>query len=162
ERMGPPLAAEHLLPLLGIRWPHIRSAAARAIGHLGFTPAVPGLLAALRAKLERTARTVAEDNEARTYIRVLAALDAHDAVQVLIGIAQNCVGLRSTAVQALTQLDPLAAAPRLVPMLADPGERLRLALLKLMIKADHCPALPAIRTLLEDRRVEIRSAALRA
>ena len=70
------------------------------------------------------------------------------------------MGCRSTAVQALVELGPEQAAPALVGLLADPGERLRRQLLRLMVKASCREALPAIRALLRAERHDVRCGAL--
>jgi HEAT repeat protein len=162
-RLGTPAVAEHLLPLLEVHWPHLRVAAARAIGQLHYAAAVPHLVRRLESIMGLAVRREADDNEARAYIHVLSRLGdaARDASTALIRTARNAVGLRSTAVEALAAICPREAAPQLVPLLADPGERLRDRLLRLMVKAGHRDASPAVRALLLDRQHGVRAAALR-
>lgn len=160
--LGPSETGEHITPLLGLRWSTIRSLGAWAIGRLGYAPSVPALLNALDQLVVHQCRSTGEAEEARIYIRALAALGAREAVPLLVRTAQEAIGLRSTAVTALTRLDPDQAAPRLVHMLKDPGQRLFGELLRLIVTAGYRPALPTLRAMLRDRHHARRSAALRA
>lgn len=161
--LGPAEAAkEHLMPLLGLPWPEIRGAAAWAIGRLRYRPAVPLLIGALERRVTQPWRTDAEAEEARTYIRALWLLGASEAEPALIHAAREAVGLRSRAVEALVELGPKEAAPVLVDLLADPGKQLHEQLLRLMVKAEYRPAVPIIRGMLSDRRLEWRRGALRS
>ncbi len=72
------------------------------------------------------------------------------------------MGLRSTAVEALIDLDAEEAAPVLALLLTDPSNRLRRNLIEMMIKANYRPALPLIRSLLRDSSIAIRETALAA
>jgi HEAT repeat protein len=160
--LGPPEVAQHFLPLLKLPWAPVRACAAWGIGCLKYAPAAPALIEVLEGLVRLPSRSDAEAEEARSYIRLLGRLGAGEAVPLLIRIAHEAVGLRSTAVEALTELAPEQAAPALVGMLDDPGDRLRGQLLSLMTKAGHSDALPKIRTMLEDPRVRLRRSALQA
>jgi HEAT repeat protein len=159
--LGPPEAAEHFLPLLGLPWREIRGLGRWGIGCLRYTPAAPALIGAVERLAGLESRSHADAEEARSSIRVLRRLQAHEAVPVLLRVAREAVGLRSAAVEALTRIDPERAAAELVDMLADPGARLRRALLRLMAKGAPAATLPRIRPMLADSRHLVRSAALK-
>ena len=160
--LGPAEAGEHIVPLLKLRWTEIRSLGASAIRRLGYKPAVPALIRALELCVGQAARSQDDHHEADVHAWALVRLGAREAVPALIRIAQEAVGHRSRAVRALIELAPEEAAPHLVPMLNDRSRQLWEGVLKLMVRAEYHPALPAIRALLEDRSHEKRSAALRA
>lgn len=160
--LGPAEAAEDFLPLLNLPWPEIRECARWGIARLRYTPAVPVLIEALERRAVRATRSATDAEEARSYIRLLGALRASEAVPVLLRMAREAVGLRSTAVHALAKIDPKRAGAQLVDMLDDPGSRLRRKLLPLMASSDQVAALPKIRPMLEDGNERVRRAALRA
>lgn len=82
------------------------------------------MIEALECRANQPTRSDAEAEEARTYIDALRTLGAREAVPTLIRIAREAIGLRSTAVRALNDLDPVQAAADLVDLLQDPGDRL--------------------------------------
>jgi len=161
-KLGPPEVASHFVPLLAMRWPPVRACATWGIARFQYRPAAPFLIEALERCIVLPRRSEAEAWEARNYIQVLRRLGAQEAIPILIRTAREAVGLRSNAVQALNELGPEQAAPALVGLLADPGERLRRQLLRLMVKAGCRDASPSIRDLLHADRHNIRLAALRA
>jgi HEAT repeat protein len=160
--LGPADVTEHFLPLLDLPWPEIRQCARWGITRLRYTPAAPVVIAALERRAMRATRSATDAEEARSYIRLLGALGAREAVPVLLRMARDAVGLRSTAVEALAKIDPERAGPQLVDMLDDPGSRLRRKLLPLMASSGQVEALPKIRTMLADADSRVRRAALRA
>jgi HEAT repeat protein len=92
----------------------------------------------------------------------MQALKVREAIPAMIEIAQNQVGLRSAAVQALTSLDAGTAAPALARLLGDPSLSLRKSLIRLVIESGYAAAAPVLRPLLADPNVEIRRLALDA
>jgi HEAT repeat protein len=144
-----------------MRWYAVRACATWGIARLQYRPAAPFLIEALERCVVLPRRSEAEACEARRYIRALRSVGAQEALPILIRTALGAVGLRSTAVQALVELGPEQAAPALVGLLSDPGQRLRRQLLRLMVKAGS-HALPAIRDLLHADRHDVRLSALRA
>ena len=154
--LGPPEVASRFVPLLAMCWPPVRACATWGIARLRYRPAAPALIEVLERCVVLPRRSEAEAQEARNYIQVLRRLGAQEAISTLIRTAREAVGLRSTAVQALVELGPEQAAPALVGLLADPGERLRRQLLRLMVKAGFRDALPSLRALLHADRHDVR------
>lgn len=160
-RLGPPEIAEKLLCFLDVENEYIESATTRALALLGYRPAGLRLLSKLETALQHRGD---ERNEfvISSYIQAMARLQVSEAIPILTEIAQKEVGMRSKAVQALIELRADAAVPVLAGMFADPGNKLRNSLIRMMIQADYRPALPAIRPLLKDNNGQIRQAALEA
>jgi len=159
-RIGPPSLAERLADFLESDNYLVRLAAARAVGLLEYKPA--GLKV-----LENLRENIVQHNERdiklpKNYIQTLAKLKVVEAIPILMEVAQNIVGLRSVAVEALIDLKADAAAPVLAPLLSDPSNNLRRSLIEMMINADYRASLPLIRTLLKDPAVTIREEALAA
>ncbi len=159
-RIAPVDIAIELEPFLDSPQYLIHLAAVRAIGYLDYAPAGPKILAYLDRHLVRRSRN--DLKLAKLYIEVLARLKVRQAIPLLIEIARHEVGLRSTAVEALIDLDAEEAAPILALLLTDPSNRLRRNLIEMMIKADYRPALPLVRSLLKDSSIAIRETALAA
>jgi HEAT repeat protein len=157
-RLGPPDLAERLACFLDSDNKYLREAAAQAVWMLNYRAAVPKLLTNLQAGLPL--KELDDIRLARGYIDALARLQERKAIPLLTEIAQNEVGLRSVAVQALIDLNAESASPILAPMLSDPSSNLRMRLIKLIVKSDYRKALPAIRPLLKDTASEIRQSAL--
>ena len=164
ERVGPPAAAEHLLPLLAVHWESVWHLAAIVIGRLRPPGAANHVAGALERFVDQPPRLQPEFERGKAYVELLAALGAGDdeSISTLTRIAQNSPGLRGHAVNALTRLAPATTAPRLERLLSDPDERLRCLVIKLMVSGGYRPALPAIRAFLRNRGVTLRGAALRA
>lgn len=159
-RIAPADIAIELEPFLDSPQYLVHLAAVRAIGYLDYATAGAKILDYLDRHLVKRSRN--DLKLAKLYIEVLARLKVHQAIPLLIEIARHEVGLRSTAVEALIDLDAEEAAPVLALLLMDPSNRLRRNLIEMMIKADYRPALPLIRSLLKDSSIAIRETALAA
>jgi HEAT repeat protein len=98
----------------------------------------------------------------KLYIEVLARLNKKEAIPTLVEIAENEVGLRGVAVEALVEMGAEEAAQILSPLLSDPSNRLRRNLIEMMMQADYETALPLVRPLLKDNAITVRETALAA
>jgi HEAT repeat protein len=159
-RIAPSGIAETLAGFLDSENYLILLAATRAVSMLEYRPAGPKVLANLQNAL--TQHSERDIKLPKNYIQTLARLKVVEAVPTLMEIAQNVVGLRSAAVEALIELKADEAAPILAPLLNDPSNNLRRSLIEMMIEADYRAALPLIRTLLKDPAITIREEALAA
>jgi len=160
-RLGPPEVAGRLAGFLESDNEWLQAAAIRAVGILEYAPAGPQLVAILEEGLGQLPGNRLDFLLSQA-IQSIARLRVLEAVPVLVQVARQEVGLRTKAAQALIELNAVEAAPLLIDMLADPGNSLRFTLLKMMVKAEYLPALPTIRSLLEDPNSQIRQAALDA
>ncbi len=159
-RLGPPSPAERLAAFLDSTNPHLQAAAAKAVGSLGYKPAVPALMRNLEESLSRgpgRSNTVPV-----SYIQALAELEAREAIPLLLNIARHHPGLRSRATMALMHLQAQEAVPVLAYMLADPSNKLRINLVRMMVRFGYKAALPVVRSLLTDIRAQVRLVALNA
>lgn len=168
-RLGPSALGARLLPFLDSTQPYILAAAATALGRLGCPQAgapllrnLQTLLASAEARPDRSpqGRELISYQLPRCHIDALVQVRYQPAVPVLIEVARRHVGLRSTAMTALRELDARAAAPALAWMLRDPGAKLRQSLLQLLERADLPETLPFVRPLLEDPAPENRRLAV--
>jgi HEAT repeat protein len=147
---------------------HVMLAALQAAVALRCTEAVPAIVEQLQkcqGVLYRRNRS--QFDVPRKLINALVALGAHEAVPVLVRIAQEEVGLRSMAVQALIHLKSEVAAPPLLPLLArlfdtQNEEQLTASLMHLFVVVDYRFALPEVRRFLTHRLPSVRIAALKA
>jgi HEAT repeat protein len=160
-RLGPPEVAGRLVGFLESENDWLQAAAVRAVGMLEYAPAGPHLVAILQKGLGKLPEERLDFLLSQA-IQSIARLRVLEAVPILVQVARQEVGLRTKAAQALIELDAAEAAPLLIDMLADPGNSLRFTLLKMMVKARYLPALPVIRSLLDDPNTQIRQAALEA
>ncbi len=166
-RIGPPELGVKILPFLEAGQPHVLASAATALGNLAYQPAAPKLLENLEEVLRRdiesqpiSGRQLWAYHLPRCYMNALVQLEHREAVPVLIEVARNHVGLRSSAVAALRELDPRGAAPALAWMLRDPSSKLRHNLLQLLDRADLPDTAPFVRPLLRDSSADNRRIAL--
>jgi HEAT repeat protein len=102
----------------------------------------------------------------RKLINSLVQLKAVEAVPTLVQIAQEEIGIRGLAVQALIDLKVPEAAPPLLPLLArlvdsPHEEKLCIGLLSLMSAVNYRFALPTIRQFLGHRQPTVRNAAIK-
>ena len=89
-------------------------------------------------------------------------MKVREAIPVLVDIAENEVGLRGVAVEALVEMNAEEAASILSPLLSDPSNRLRRNLIEMMMQANYDAALPLVRPLLKDSAITVRETALAA
>ncbi|HVN56614.1 MAG TPA: HEAT repeat domain-containing protein [Anaerolineaceae bacterium] len=139
-------------------------AATRAMYLLEYRPASGRLLENLREILHnRGERGISGQKDftlPKAIIETLTKLKYHEAIPLLVEIAQREIGLRSAAVEALIDLKVDGAAPLLAPLLRDPSEGLRRHLVEMMVSADYRSALPLIRGMIQDPSAQVRDAAL--
>jgi hypothetical protein len=142
---------------------------------LKYAPAAPQILDLLQTT--RQERLSAEQNDLQSrlewreddlyslqnqLIRAAGDLQLHEAVPLLIEIAQKDIGLRGLAVEALIAIGAEIAPELLNNLLADPSVYLRKRLIALMVQHNYVQALPLIRPLLRAENASTRSAALQA
>jgi HEAT repeat protein len=139
---------------------NIRAAAIRAVGYFQDVSAGPGLVASFRK--EHAGNHCADPVLCDAYIESIINLNLHEAVPLLVEIARQDVGARGKALRALSALNANEVVPLLVPLLADPSERLREAVIAMIISSNYQAALPLLRTLLKDENAHSRYSALAA
>jgi HEAT repeat protein len=166
-RLGPTELGGQLLRFLNSKEAHLEVAAVQALTNLRYLPAVPLLTARLEACCGAVRRTRSHFELPRRLLNSLVALEAHDAVPLLIRIAQEEIGLRGMAVQALIDLRAEQAGPALLPLLVRlhssvHEEKLCGSLLYLMTAIDYRFAGAEVRSFLEHRLAGVRCAALKA
>lgn len=166
-RMGPPELGERIAPYLLNAESHLELAAVQALTNLRYRPAVPLLVARLRACRGVQRRTRPHFELPRRLLSSLVLLEAREAVPLLIEIARDEIGLRGMAVQALIDLRAEEAGPALLPLLsrlANSGneEKLCNSLLYLMTAIDYRFAQPEVRNFLGHKLAAVRCAALKA
>src|SRR5262249_49844524 len=166
-RIGPPEEGRHLVRFLGAPEHHLQVTALSALTQLGYAPAVPAILERLRACQGEARRGRPDFELPRRLIRALVSLRALEAVPLLIRIAQDEVGVRGVAVQALIDLKAECAAPALLPLLralfdSPCEERLCTSLLYLMTAVDYRFAQVEVRRFLHHRVPAGRCSALKA
>jgi HEAT repeat protein len=166
-RMGPPELGARVVPFLQHAESHLELAAVQALTNLRYRPAVPALLARLKACCGVVRRARSHFELPRRLIAALVGLEAREAVPLLIEIARDEIGLRGMAVQALIDLRAEEAGPALLPLLArlaqsNTEEKLCNSLLYLMTAIDYRFAAPAVRAFLEHKLAPVRCAALKA
>lgn len=174
-RFGADDLAPRLARYLNHESSYVKTQAARAAATLKYAPAGPEIIRLLKAT--RAARLAEgfsdpvagidrrEDdlfNLQNQLVRAAGELRLEDAVPLLIEIAQKDIGFRGLAVEALIAIGADIAPEMLAGLLADPSIYLRKRLVYLMIQHNYRPALPLIRTLLDDENATIRVAALQA
>jgi HEAT repeat protein len=166
-RIGPPAEGKYLLPFLDVEPAHLQVMALNALVQLGYTPAVPALIARLEACLGQPRRSRTDFELPRRLIRALVALRGVEAVPLLVRIAREEVGVRGIALQALIDLRAESAAPALLPLLSRlhdsvHEERLCASLIYLMTTVDYRFAQPEVRRFLDHKLPGVRCAALKA
>jgi HEAT repeat protein len=166
-RLGPPESGALLLRFLDARESHLGLAAVQALSNLRYTAAVPQLIARLEACCGVMRRARPHFELPRRLIHALVALEARQAIPLLIRIAQEEIGLRGMAVQALIDLRAEEAGPALLPLLnrllgSVHEEKLCSSLLYLMTAIDYRFAMADVRAFLGHRLAGVRCAALKA
>jgi HEAT repeat protein len=166
-RIGPAAEGKHLVRFLDAEPAHLQVMALNALVQLGYAQAVPALAARLEACLGQPRHSRADFELPRRLIRALVALRGVEAVPLLVRIAQEEVGVRGIAVQALIDLRADSAAAALLPLLSRlfdsvHEERLCVSLLYLMTAVDYRFAVPEVRRFLGHKLAGVRSAALKA
>lgn len=150
---------ERISPFLEHANYHISAAAAQALASMGRAEAGERIIARLEQLLE-SPNTTRSFSPVSYYIDALATLKVNAAVPVLTRIARTQVGMRSKAINALMQLDSDDVVPVLLPLLNDPGEKIRIFLLRMIGSRNFRKAAPVVRPLLADPAVSIRRPAL--
>ncbi|HEY9087564.1 MAG TPA: HEAT repeat domain-containing protein [Anaerolineaceae bacterium] len=158
-RMNATALIERILPFLEDANFHISAAAAQALASMGYAQAGDRMIARLEMLLDST-NTTRSFSPISYYIDALATLKINAAVPVLTHIARTQVGMRSKAINALMQLDSDDVVPVLLPLLNDPGEKIRIFLLRMIGSRNFRKAAPVVRPLLCDPTVSIRRQAL--
>ena len=166
-RLGPSEIGAQLVRFLQSKEAHLEVAAVQALTNLRYRPAIPQLLGRLEACCGVVRRTRSHFELPRRLLNALVALEASEAIGLLIRIAGEEIGLRGMAVQALIDLRAEQAGPALLPLLnrlhgSVHEEKLCSSLLHLMTALDYRFARPDVRTFLEHRLAGVRCAALKA
>lgn len=166
-RLGPASEGAHLTRFLEHPEQHVQVAAVSALAALNYPPAVPPMLELLESACGLGGKGRPQMQLASKLIGALSAMEAAEAVPLLIRVAREEVGLRGLAVQALIDLKAEEAAPALVPLLeqlrdSSHEERLCCRLLFLMTSSGYSFAMPTVRGFLGHRQPGVRCAALKA
>jgi HEAT repeat protein len=166
-RLGPTEMGSQVVRFLQSKEAHLEIAAVQAVTNLRYRPAIPLLTARLEACCGLVRRSRSQFELPRRLLHALVALEARDAVPLLIRIAQDEIGLRGMAVQALIDLRAEQAGPALLPLLkrlhsSAQEEKLCSSLLYLMTALDYRFAQADVRTFLDHRLAGVRCAALKA
>jgi HEAT repeat protein len=166
-RIGPSEEGAHLLRFIGSPLAHLELAAVASLAHLRYAPAAGPIMARLEACQGGVRRARAHFELPRRCMNALVALQAREAVPLLVRIAHDEVGLRGMAVQALIDLRAEEAAPALLGMLnrllgSVHEEKLCCSLLFLMTAVNYRFAMPDVRAFLAHRQPGVRCAALKA
>jgi len=137
---------------------YIQTSSVTALGILDYFPAGSRLL----EKLEETmAQGMGKNDDlVRNYVFTLGKLNYSSAIPCLIEIAKNFDGARSKAINALIDMKAEEAVPILIPMLADPGLKIRDSLIRLMVKTDFSATNILLRPLLYDRNTDKKALAI--
>ncbi|MDY6867443.1 MAG: HEAT repeat domain-containing protein [Chloroflexota bacterium] len=159
-RIDPDAIKDRLIEYLQSDEYLIHLAATRACGWLSYEPCGDYVLQALKNFM--AVNDQQDLKLPKLYIEVLARLDKTEAIPTLVEIAENEVGLRGVAVEALVEMNAEEAAQILSPLLSDPSNRLRRNLIEMMMQADYETALPLVRPLLKDNAITVRETALAA
>jgi HEAT repeat protein len=165
-RLGFPDEGRHLVRFLAANEYHLVVTTLNSIVQLRYTAAVPAIMDRLSECLGTVRRTRQHFDLPRKLISALVTLKANESVPLLVRIAQEEIGVRSLAVQALIDLKVPEAAPPLLPLLSrlvdsQHEERLCTGLLHLMYSLDYRFALSEIRRFLHHRLPPVRNAAVK-
>ncbi len=166
-RLGPTEVGTQLVRFLQSKEAHLEVAAVQALTNLRYRPAVPLLMSRLEACCGVVRRTRSHFELPRRLLHALVTLEAQEAVPLLIRIAQEEIGLRGMAVQALIDLRAEQAGPALLPLLnrlhaSAHEEKLCSSLLYLMTAIDYRFARADVRSFLSHRLAGVRCAAIKA
>jgi len=159
-RINPDAIKDRLIEYLKSDEYLIHLATTRVCGWLSYEPCGDVILQALKNFM--AVNDQQDLKLPKLYIEVLARLDKKEAIPTLVEIAENEVGLRGVAVEALVEMNAEEAAGILSPLLSDPSNRLRRNLIEMMMQADYGTALPLVRPLLKDNAITVRETALAA
>jgi HEAT repeat protein len=159
-RLGPPEVGEKIVPFLYSNNFHVELGAVYALIHLRYEPAAD--LVFERFLEHKNSEKNNNLPLLRRYIVALGELKIYEAIPALTEIAKNFVGCRSKAINALIDLDAKEAIPELIPLLSDPGFRIRDSIIKLILETDYTDASIYIRPLLSDQNLKIRRLAIYA
>jgi len=159
-RINPDAIKDRLIEYLKSDEYLIHLATTRVCGWLSYEPCGDVILQALKNFM--AVNDQQDLKLPKLYIEVLARLDKKEAIPTLVEIAENEVGLRGVAVEALVEMNAEEAAGILSPLLSDPSNRLRRNLIEMMMQADYETALPLVRPLLKDNAITVRETALAA
>jgi len=154
-QFGPSEIGEKIIGFLERKNVFIQLTTITALGNLNYERAGQILLEKLKELM--TQGIGKNDKLVRNYVITLGKLNYSPAIPYLIDIAQNFIGARSKAINALIEMNAEEAVPILIPLLADPGVRLRDSLIKLMLKTNFSATTLLIRPMINDHNAEIRS-----
>lgn len=150
--MASPRAAPALLAALDDRHRDVRSAAARSLGLLGASEAVPRLIGCLVTRSIPTG--------VGGFALLTLGSDARGELRVLV--AHEDAAVRSTAAELLGYVGSAADAPLLIGMLRDLSSEVRCVSARSLGRVGAESAAVALRTLLDDRVPDVRAAAAEA
>jgi HEAT repeat protein len=172
------LEANDLAPRLAELLNHpslfVKCQAVRAVGLLKYAQAGPAIFEMLGQARAVRARTYQETPASQKHkegslnsllgylIRTAGDLQLEAAAPLLIDIAQNDVGMRGQAVEALMHIGANVAPELLTGLLNDPSVNLRRRLVQMMAQFEYRPSLPLLRPLLSTESAAVRGAALSA
>lgn len=158
-RMDAQKLVERITPFVDHDNYHVSAAAAQALAFMGRSEAGERIAARLE-QLIGSPYINRSFSPTTMYIDALATLKVNAAIPLLTRIATTQVGMRSKAINALMQLDSDDVVPVLLPLLNDPGEKIRTFLLRMIGSRNFRKAAPVVRPLLNDTSVTIRRLAL--
>lgn len=162
-RIGNLNDAQRLVEFLNDANQETSSTAALALAMMNYAPARDQVMSGLEAILKPYAKPGSHRHRcAARYIEAAGLLHVRQVIPLLIQTAQNHVGLRSHAVQALIDMHADEAVPMLAKMMADPSPSLRNRLARMMREFDPSITLPSMRLLLVNPSVQARQSALNA
>jgi len=104
--------------------------------------------------------TEVDETLMRQVVSTIGKIKHLPAIPILIEIAQKNVGVRTRAINALIEMNAEEAVPLLIPLLADPGIRIRDAIIRLMEKTNYPAKNILLRPLLNDHSADIRALAV--
>jgi len=157
-RLGPKELGKLILPFLERKNFHIQFTTVKALGILNYEEASSILFEKLQNLLNPELNVRAE--LIGKYVETLGIFKYLPAIPLLTDIAQKNVGVRSRAINALIEMNAEEAVPILIPMLADPGLKIRDSLIRLMVKTNFSATNILLRPLLYDRNTDIKALAI--
>jgi HEAT repeat protein len=166
-RLGPAESGAQLVRFLESSESHLELAAVQALTNLRYAPAVPLMIGRLEGCCGVLRRARPHFELPRRLIHSIVTMEGRAAIPLLIRIAQDEIGLRGMAVQALIDLRAEEAGPALLPLLTRlqgsvHEEKLCCSLLYLMTAIDYRFAMVEVRNFLEHKLAGVRCAALKA
>lgn len=160
-RLGYETDSSLVEPYLDSEMPSLRGAAAQTLAALNYRPAIPRILAALETEIGRGLTEPHRRAILQSYVQALGEFRAAEAIEPLLKLTEGEVGLRSTALRALSRIGAELPVENLTALSKDPGQRLSAALASALERSDRVPETEQIRSLLSHPKATLRTAALR-